>query len=226
MSAPTTPVAASSAVPSALPPEALVSFDCQNAAFDSLPEITLPVPATGLMDFGDIWTAAMPHCDVTRSSAPFTALEAAAYKTAKYTDGNVGVLYELCAEVDPDDVYAQKGFVMSDQQIPETIGALMLCPKQPHAAKWRQAIVRGQAELKLEKAGRTFGSGVYLVGKEIKPGTYVVTGDIANCYWERQNRNGGIIANDFVLQSRRVQVTIRSSDYAFSSSGCGTWKPA
>jgi hypothetical protein len=131
----------------------------------------------------------------------------------------------MCAEIAPDDVYAQPGFVMSEEQIPEAQAALMLCPKQPHAAKWRQAIARGMVDVNLDRNHQLFGDGVFLVGKEVKAGTYVTT-DVSDCYWERQNRNGGIIAKDFVTAARRVQVTIRSSDYAFHSDGCGPSRPA
>jgi hypothetical protein len=91
-------------------------------------------------------------------------------------------------------------------------------------AKWRQAIQRGSRDVELEQQGRLFSTGTFLVSKEIKAGTYVTT-DVKGCYWERQDRNGGIIDNDFVISARRIQVTIRSSDYAFHSESCGTWKP-
>ena len=78
--------------------------------------------------------------------------------------------------------------------------------------------------LKLYKSGRQFDDGLYRVGKDIKPGTYYTT-DVDGCYWERQNRNGGTIDNGFVISAKRVQVTIRSGDYAFMSEDCGTWKP-
>lgn len=37
-------------------------------------------------------------------------------------------------------------------------------------------------------------------------------------------RNGEIIANNFVGGAKRVQVTIRSGDYSFTSRGCGQWR--
>ncbi|MGW5240689.1 hypothetical protein ACWEOW_17305 [Monashia sp. NPDC004114] len=76
--------------------------------------------------------------------------------------------------------------------------------------------------LEEQSNGTRFGAGTFLVGKEIKPGTYFVT-DVDGCYWERQNRNGETIDNDFINQARRVQVRIRSTDYAFSSERCGEW---
>jgi len=137
----------------------------------------------------------------------------------------INFLYELCAVVDPGDACAAPGFVMSEGQVYEATAGLMLCLKQPHAKAWRQAIARGRADIKLTASGREFGDGLWLVNKQIKPGTYV-TSDVENCYWERQNRNGGVIANDFIIAAKRLQVTIRTSDYAFNSDGCGTWTPA
>lgn len=75
-----------------------------------------------------------------------------------------------------------------------------------------------------DAAARDFNPGG-LVGKEIKPGTYFVT-DADGCYWERTNRNGATIDNYFTNGARRVQVTIRSSDYSFNSERCGEWHPA
>lgn len=153
-------------------------------------------------------------------------METAVYKASHYTDGDISTIYEICGCVDKDDVYAGATFVPSKEQVPEIQASLLLCPKHPKANAWRKSLSRAADRAALEKSGRTFASGVYLVGKQIKPGTYVVTGDIENCYWERQDRTGNIIQNNFVLAARRVEVTIRSSDYAFSSQGCGQWKPA
>jgi len=71
-----------------------------------------------------------------------------------------------------------------------------------------------------------FSSGAFQVGTEIQPGTYAVEGEINDCYWERLDRNGEIIDNNFVNAAKRVQVTIRKSDYSFNSERCGQWKPA
>lgn len=104
------------------------------------------------------WAAKVDFCD-SETVTPQTALEKAAYKTSGYDDGDVGVLYTICAAIDPEDVYAGPGFVASPGQIQGINAALMLCPKHPQAAKWRQAVQRGKAESKLEAQGRLFGSG-------------------------------------------------------------------
>lgn len=68
------------------------------------------------------------------------------------------------------------------------------------------------------------GSGIYLVGEDIKPGTY--RSDGARCYWARLSGTSGefehIIANDNVEGT--AYVTIAESDVAFETSRCGEWK--
>lgn len=80
----------------------------------------------------------------------------------------------------------------------------------------------------------TLYAGVYVVGEEWTgssggrsdgdatiPGTYVVL-DVEDCYWERLDDKGEIIDNNFIMAAPRVEVTIRSTDYAFNST-CGRW---
>jgi hypothetical protein len=69
-----------------------------------------------------------------------------------------------------------------------------------------------------------FGEGTFIVGTDLRPGTYRNTGG-EFCYWARlrdfRGQLSSIISND--LASRRTIVTIRSTDQGFESSGCGTW---
>jgi hypothetical protein len=64
-------------------------------------------------------------------------------------------------------------------------------------------------------------NGIWLVGTDIKPGTYRATGH-GGCYWARlSNLSGsGIIANG--LGANQI-VTISSSDKAFETQDCGDW---
>lgn len=66
--------------------------------------------------------------------------------------------------------------------------------------------------------------GVYLVGTDIKPGTYR-NGPEGDCYWARlRNTNGdldSIIANN---NGGNQVVTIKRTDKAFETSNCGTWR--
>lgn len=69
------------------------------------------------------------------------------------------------------------------------------------------------------------GDGVYIVGDDIKPGTYRST-DNSGCYWQRSSSLKGdfesIIANGNVDGS--AVITIAASDKGFTSTGCNDWK--
>jgi hypothetical protein len=69
-----------------------------------------------------------------------------------------------------------------------------------------------------------FGQGTYIVGTDIRPGTYQSRGG-SGCYWARlRNFTGGlnaILAND--NPTGHAIVTINRGDKGFSSNGCGTW---
>lgn len=68
------------------------------------------------------------------------------------------------------------------------------------------------------------GDGVFLVGKDIQPGTYRNDGS-NGCYWARLSGTSGtlgdILANDNVVG--QAVVTIASSDVAFQTTRCGKW---
>jgi hypothetical protein len=69
-----------------------------------------------------------------------------------------------------------------------------------------------------------FGSGTFVVGVDIAPGTWRAEGT-SNCYWERLSGFSGsfndIIANDNTQGSTIVQIS--PADTGFRSSRCGTW---
>ncbi|MDZ5447792.1 hypothetical protein U2F26_34685 [Micromonospora sp. 4G57] len=76
------------------------------------------------------------------------------------------------------------------------------------------------------KAKTGISDGNWEVGKEVKPGTYQTTGEmVKSCYWERSGPNGHIIANNFITATKKVRVTIRSTDEIFTARGCGNWIP-
>lgn len=74
------------------------------------------------------------------------------------------------------------------------------------------------------------GDGTFVVGTEVKPGTYKTSGpaesSFPNCYWARlKGTSGGfgdIIANG--NPKGQTTITISSSDGAFETSGCKEWK--
>ncbi len=66
-----------------------------------------------------------------------------------------------------------------------------------------------------------FGDGVYLVGTDIPPGSYVAPGSGGGCYWERGTRGGDIIQNHFGAGQVRAYV---NRGELFSTQDCGTWR--
>ena len=57
----------------------------------------------------------------------------------------------------------------------------------------------------------------------MQPGTYVTDSATDDCYWERDDSSGDIIAND-IGSGQRI-VTIESTDTDFDTERCGTWIP-
>ncbi len=90
--------------------------------------------------------------------------------------------------------------------------------KSSRCATWTQDISR------ITASQTSFGSGNYIVGVDILPGTYKSSGD-SRCYYARLRSFTGtmsdIIANENTDTS--AIVTIAPTDKGFKSSGCGTW---
>jgi hypothetical protein len=157
-----------------------------------------------------------------------TPIEKSALAETPYDGSDISTLYSMCIDGDNAEKYPQsliKEQDLSPDQAKEVSGMLILCPTHPFASELRDAILKSADAVKAKENGTQFPDGTYLVDKDIKPGTYVVT-NVENCYWERQDKNGNIIDNYVTMSALRVQVKIRSSDYAFFSSGCGEWKKA
>ncbi|MFO7303683.1 MAG: Ig-like domain-containing protein [Acidobacteriota bacterium] len=79
----------------------------------------------------------------------------------------------------------------------------------------------------LAGSSTTIRPGVWLVGSQVPPGTYV-TNASPGCYWERlrdfQHQLRSIVSNEFVSNGGRIRVTIRPGDVGFQTDGdCGTW---
>jgi hypothetical protein len=69
------------------------------------------------------------------------------------------------------------------------------------------------------------GDGTWLIGKEIKRGTYTSEG-APTCYWSRLSNLSGeleaILANSFKPGPQKV--ALGPKDVAFESAGCGSWE--
>ncbi|MBL1074635.1 hypothetical protein JK358_09520 [Nocardia sp. 2] len=87
-----------------------------------------------------------------------------------------------------------------------------------------------------DPAAEISGDGLYLVNIDIRPGTYESAGtpNEQGCWWRRlwkvqtdtdipKDPNYYIIASDYTRQ-HPTRVEIKSTDVAFSTENCGTWR--
>jgi len=137
------------------------------------------------------------------------------------TLGDLGRLYGICAG--PDFAQEAAGTLSGDSD-EELAAALTICPDHPRAGAFRATMAAAKKLVADEAAGIVFSDGVRTVGKDIQPGVYVSIGNLSDCYWERLDSSGEILDNNFIMGAPRAQVTVRSSDFAFNSTGCGQWK--
>ncbi|MDH6521816.1 cytoskeletal protein RodZ [Streptomyces sp. SAI-135] len=79
-------------------------------------------------------------------------------------------------------------------------------------------------------AGEIPGDGTYIVGEEVRSGTYRTDGPedaaLPNCYWARLSGTSGEL-NEIIANANTTgptTVTISASDKAFQTTGCMTWK--
>lgn len=172
------------------------------------------------------WPAKATNCEGV-VYGPVTEEERKAIHVAYNTNGDDGnmrsTLYGMRAQ---NNIESWSNYLpdASHEQAFEVQGMLTLCPEHPLAGQLNAMLATATTNRQLRDQGRIFGEGVFKVGSEIKAGTYVASSG-KGCYWERQTSSGSITDNGFHQNSARVQVTIRSSDYAFMSRGCGEWKP-
>jgi hypothetical protein len=86
-----------------------------------------------------------------------------------------------------------------------------------YCGKWSSNLSRVTSSM------TSFGQGTFIVGVDMKPGTYR-SSQGASCYWARLSAFTGtlsaIIANHY---GSRDYVTIKSTDKGFQSQRCGTW---
>ena len=79
------------------------------------------------------------------------------------------------------------------------------------------------AALPQAAAGAIPGNGVFQVGVDVQPGTYVSAPPAVSCYWARlsSSNTSDIIANN--NSTGQSVVTIKPGDKFFESSGCSDW---
>ncbi|MGY4936221.1 lipoprotein [Streptomyces sp. 900116325] len=192
------------------------------------PEVTVEITCDGeyFTKYQDAWANKYDMCEAEAAGTmddTQTKAVSVAYGTDEDDLSGLGTLYSICAQVGPEAL-EYLDTAGSDDQVKEVTGAFILCPDHPDKGRVNKQLAAAKKRNKLEADGRIFGSGVYRIGSDIKPGTYYVE-DVADCYWERTDKNGAPIDNYFSNGAKRVQVTIRTTDYSFNSEGCGEWKP-
>lgn len=154
------------------------------------------------------------------SSEEMAALDTAYGDEQTHEISSLDVLWGLCAtSIAPDTTYP---YGLSSEQTKEIKGMLSLCPDHPRADDFRASMKKGQQQDKELAEGTRFYDGTYVVGTDVKPGTYIVK-DVEDCYWERQDANGQTIDNDFKTAAAQIRVTIAATDHAFVAKGCGEW---
>lgn len=203
---------------------------------------TIECDGTEFDDYHQFWSLTtkldLSLCeDVDNNGGEPTALQEAAWKRAGYDQvdvdddfgdedepdiTDVGSLYSLCAEV--EGYYTKKNNALSGEQAKEAAAMLMICPDFPKAKQVRANLGYSTKVDREIRDGVRFFDGTYRVGKQIKPGTYFIPKTADDCYWERLDRKGNILANNFVHEGTRVEVRIRPSDYSFHAEGCGEWR--
>lgn len=153
------------------------------------------------------------------SDTELQALEVAAYDDQR----SLRFLYGQCASSYMGDY--EEDLPWSSRQVAEKRGGLVLCPDHPELAEVEERMAAGLEVEAATERGERFYSGDYKVGEDVPAGTYVTESEDSfdGCYWERLDSAGNIIDNNFMSSGFRAEVTIRASDYSFSSDGCGEW---
>lgn len=193
--------------------------DVDSSPLDSIVRVQLAT-------FEDAWKAGKPwdQCEAERSGGrDYTSEQIAAANAAGYTDrDHLKYIYALCAETAGYYVTDGPG---SESQRAEVAGMLKLCPNFPAAEKLRKAVSESvQQEAERAAGTRFWGSGLYVVGQDVQPGTYATTGSVENCYWAVVDSAGEVIDNNFISAAPRAELTIGADASALEiDGGCGEW---
>ncbi|MBE1524397.1 hypothetical protein [Nesterenkonia lutea] len=138
-------------------------------------------------------------------------------------------------EVEPADLQERRDEITEDEEALEARTAELddreaaldereeeLASQAQEAAETEEAV---QEEEQASSSGSIPGSGTFIVGEDIQPGTYRTDGGSGYCYWARlsglSGEFGDIITNG--LPDGQGFVTIAETDVAFETSDCGEW---
>lgn len=168
----------------------------------------------------------LTNCEAKARSGDYISADqqAAIDSGGVVNETRLGILDSICAALGFSTYGSLPTY--SAAQVLELGAAVNHCPDHPRAGEVRARLDTSSAEVAAVANGTQFQGGVKRVGTDVQPGTYVSEGELDGCYWERQDSAGEIIDNNFVSAALRVEVRIAATDFAFSSSNCGTWKKA
>lgn len=137
------------------------------------------------------------------------------YRTTDYTDGCYWARSSSFSG-ETDDIIANEfgsGFMVA------TIATRDVAFESSGCGDWTSDLSQ------VTESDTEFEEGTYIVGTDIRPGTYR-SSEADGCYWARLRGFSGelndIITNDFRDGGQAI-VTIKPSDEGFTTSGCGTW---
>lgn len=180
---------------------------------------------TTFRSFEDAWAGTGPgkfagcKAELFWGTQP-SPVDTAAITAAGYQPGNIGLIYGMCMDLGG---YYYTNPTISSAQAGDVAGMAVLCPNNPQMPAVLAKAAAAGAIVQAIADGSQIEPGLYQVGAQITSGTFVHDGAVANCYWERLDANGNIIANNFILSANRVQVTIAPGDFSFNSTSCGSW---
>ncbi|MCH8564613.1 hypothetical protein LTH96_02505 [Nesterenkonia sp. LB17] len=145
---------------------------------------------------------------------------------------------EVEVEVEPADLEERREVIAEDEESIEIRASELedredaldareeeLALQAEEEAETEAAEQSAQEETSASHSGSIPGSGTFLVGEEIQPGTYRTESTSGFCYWARLSGLSGefddIITNG--LPEGQGFVTIAETDVAFETSDCGEW---
>lgn len=162
--------------------------------------------------------------DLDAAQASLTTAEASLKTAQQERDTAQGKLDEITGSAEETERLLQereKSIEDSAAKVEESQAKL---DEREAAVKKREEAVTG-AEKKAKES--TFGEGRWIVGEDIKAGTYKTTEPVTStmCYWAitTSGSNGDdILSNDFGMAGNHTVTLKKGQD--FESSNCGSWK--
>ncbi|MBO0594944.1 hypothetical protein I2485_08025 [Nesterenkonia sp. E16_7] len=142
---------------------------------------------------------------------------------------------EVEVEVEPADLEERREAIAEDEELLETRASELDDREETLDAREEELASQAEEEAQTEEAdqeetsvsdsGSIPGSGTFLIGEEIQPGTYRTEDTSGFCYWARLSGLSGefddIITNG--IPEGQGFVTIAETDVAFETSDCGEW---